>query len=139
MGIKWIIIDVNKPIIYSNHACGRSQWYCLFSFMKTLFIFAHASGLLWFQRNMGEKRGKGEWMFIFYLGWFSCVLFIFVFWENTPTLFLLPKHVLCEESIAINKLFDFEILIYWYILRSPEFIYAIFMVVYVYVSKHDCI
>ena len=40
--------------------------------------------------------------------------------------FLLSEHTLCKESIEIVKKFDFEILMYLYVLRPPEFIYAIF-------------
>ena len=45
-------------------------------------------------------------------------------------LFLLSEHILCKESIVIVKKFDFEILTYLYVLRSPEFIYTIFAVMY---------
>ena len=45
--------------------------------------------------------------------------------------FLLSEHILCKESIVIVKKFDFEILTYLYVLMSPEFIYAIFGVMYV--------
>ena len=50
--------------------------------------------------------------------------------------FLLFEHILCEESIIIGKKFDFEILMYLYILRFPEFIYAIFEVMYVCVCMY---
>ena len=62
--------------------------------------------------------------------------------------FLLSEHILCKESIVIVKKFDFEILTHLYVLRSPEFIYAIFSVMYVcvcvciyvcYVSEHDSV
>ena len=67
--------------------------------------------------------------------------------------FLLSEHILRKESIVIVKNFDFEILTYLYILRSLEFIYAIFEVMYVcmcvcvcvcvyvcvYVSEHDSV
>ena len=43
-----------------------------------------------------------------------------------PLCILLSEHVLCKESIVIAKKFDFEILTYLYVLRSREFIYAIF-------------
>ena len=43
---------------------------------------------------------------------------------------LLFEHVLCKESVIVMKKFDFEILTYLYVLRSPEFIYAIFTVMY---------
>ena len=46
-------------------------------------------------------------------------------------LFLLSEHLLYKESIVIVKKFDSEILMYLYVLRSPEFIYAIFGVMYV--------
>ena len=46
-------------------------------------------------------------------------------------MFLLSEHILCEESIVIVKKFDFEILTYLYVLRSPEFMYTIFAVMYV--------
>ena len=57
--------------------------------------------------------------------------------------------MLYKESIVIAKKFDFEILTYLYVLRSPELIYAIFGVMYVcicvrvyvcvYVSEHDSV
>ena len=59
--------------------------------------------------------------------------------------FFLSEHILCKESIVIVKKFDFEILMYLWVLRSPEFIYAIFMVMYayvyvcMYVSEHDSV
>ena len=60
---------------------------------------------------------------------------------------LLSEHILCKESIVIVKKFHFEILTYLYVLRSPEFIYAIFAVMYVcmyvcmcvYVSEDDSV
>ena len=45
--------------------------------------------------------------------------------------FLLSEHILCKESIVIMKEIDFEILTDFYALRSPEFIYVIFTVMYV--------
>ena len=56
-------------------------------------------------------------------------------------LFLLSEHILCKESIVIVKKFDFEILTYLYVLRSPEFIYVIFGVMYacVYVCVYACV
>ena len=45
--------------------------------------------------------------------------------------FFLFEHLLCRESIVIVKKFDFEIFTYLYVLRSPEFIYAIFAEMYV--------
>ena len=61
--------------------------------------------------------------------------------------FLLSEDILCKESILIMKKFDFEILTYLYILRPPQFFYAIFMMIYafncvrvcVYVSEHDSV
>ena len=57
--------------------------------------------------------------------------------------FLLSGHILCKESIVIAKKFDFEIFTYLYVFRSPEFIYAIFTVIYVcvcaFVSEHDSV
>ena len=47
------------------------------------------------------------------------------------SIFLLSEHILYKESIVILKKFDFEISTYIYVLRSPEFIYAIFGVMYV--------
>ena len=58
---------------------------------------------------------------------------------------LLSEHILCKESIVIVKRFDFEILTYLYVFRSPEFIYAIFGVMYVcmcvcvYVCVYMCV
>ena len=53
--------------------------------------------------------------------------------------FLLSEHMLCKESIVIVKKFDFEILMYLYILRFPEFIYAIFAVMYVFMCVCMCV
>ena len=53
--------------------------------------------------------------------------------------FLLPENILCKESIVIAKKIGFEIFTYLYVLRSPEFICAIFTVmrmcicVYIYI------
>ena len=65
------------------------------------------------------------------------------------TMLAIYLHILCKESIVMVKKFDFEIWTYLYILRSPEFIYVIFTVMYVcmcvcvcacvYVSEHDSI
>ena len=44
--------------------------------------------------------------------------------------FLLSEHILCKKNVVIVKKFDTEILTYLYILRSPEFIYPIFAVMY---------
>ena len=52
---------------------------------------------------------------------------------------LLSEHILCKKSIVIVKNFDFEILMYLYFLRSPEFIYAIFGVMYVCVFVRVCV
>ena len=54
---------------------------------------------------------------------------------------LFSEHILCKESITVVKKFDFEILTYLYVLKSPEFIYAMFMVMYacVYVSEYDIV
>ena len=51
--------------------------------------------------------------------------------------FLLSKHILCKENIVNVRKFDFEILTHLYF-RSPEFIYAIFMVMYVCVCVYVC-
>ena len=59
--------------------------------------------------------------------------------------FLLSEHILCKGNIVIVKKFDIDILTYLYVLRSPEFIYAIFGEMYVcmcvcacvYESEHD--
>ena len=61
--------------------------------------------------------------------------------EEPQQLFLLSGHILCKESIVIMKKFDFKILAYLYVLRSPEFMHAIFTVMYVcmYVSEHDSV
>ena len=53
--------------------------------------------------------------------------------------FLLSEHILCKESIVIVKKFDFEILSHLYVLRSPEFIYAIFGVMYECVCMCVCV
>ena len=44
-----------------------------------------------------------------------------------------------RKCIVIMKIFDFEILTYLYILRSPEFIYAIFGVMYVCMWVSLCV
>ena len=58
-----------------------------------------------------------------------------VYLERIGT-FLLSKYILRKESVVIMKKFDFDILTYLYVLRSPEYIYAflqwrIYMCVYV--------
>ena len=53
--------------------------------------------------------------------------------------FLLSEHMLSKESIVIVKKFDFEILTYLYVLTSPEFIYAIFGVMYVCMCVCMCV
>ena len=67
----------------------------------------------------------------------DCSSFLFgtITWET----FLLSEHILCKESIVIVKEFDFEILTYLYVLRSPEFIYAIFGVMYVCMCLCVCV
>ena len=45
-------------------------------------------------------------------------------------IFLLSEHILWNERIVIVKKFDFQIFPYLKVLRSPEFIYAIFTVMY---------
>ena len=46
-------------------------------------------------------------------------------------LFLFSEHILCKESIVIVKKFDFGIFhVFIHLLRSPQFIYAIFAVMY---------
>ena len=51
--------------------------------------------------------------------------------NHRESVFLLSEHILCKEGIVIVKKFDFEIFTYLYVLRSPEFIYAILGVMYV--------
>ena len=53
--------------------------------------------------------------------------------------FLLSEHILCKESIVGLKRFDFEIFTYLYVLKSPEYIYAIFEVMYVCVCMCVCL
>ena len=55
-----------------------------------------------------------------------CLFFFF-----RLSLFLLPEHILCEKSILVMKIFEFKILIFSYVLKSPEFIYATFTAAYV--------
>ena len=52
--------------------------------------------------------------------------------------FFLFEHMLRKESFVIKKI-DLEIMTDLYVLRTPEFIYAIFIEMYVlmYVSEHD--
>ena len=58
---------------------------------------------------------------------------------------MLSEHKLCEESIVIMKKFVNEIFTYLYVLKSLEFIYAFFTVMYacmcmcVCVSEHDSV
>ena len=47
---------------------------------------------------------------------------------NKLCIFTYLTYTICKESIATAKKFDFEILTYLYVLGSPDFIYAIFMV-----------
>ena len=63
--------------------------------------------------------------------------------------FLRSEHMLCKESIVIMKKFTLRFLTYLYVFSSPEYIYVIFMVMYVcarvclcvsvYVREHDSI
>ena len=53
--------------------------------------------------------------------------------------FLLSEHILCKESIVVVKKIDFQISTYLYVLRSSEFIYAIFMVICMYVCVCLCV
>ena len=53
--------------------------------------------------------------------------------------FLLSEHILCKKNIVIVKKFDLEIFTYLYVLRSPEFIYAIFTVMYVFICVWVCV
>ena len=69
------------------------------------------------------------------------------FKNTVKKLFLFSKNVLRKESIVIIKKFDFEILTYLLVLRLPEFIYAIFTVMYlsmcvcvrVHVNEYDSV
>ena len=70
--------------------------------------------------------------FFFNCYYFSVMLYYYILQHYVLfILFLLSEHILCKESIVIVKKFDFEILMYLYTLRSPEFIYDIFGVMYV--------
>ena len=53
----------------------------------------------------------------------NCLTDFFI--SATYTL-LFSEHLLCKESIAVVKKFDFEILTFLYVFKSSEFIYAIF-------------
>ena len=75
---------------------------------RQTFIFLHN-----FHGNTGYKM-------------FSLTLYYYIL-----SFLLLSKHILCKERIVIVKKFDFKILTYSYVFRSPEFIYAIFTVMYV--------
>ena len=59
--------------------------------------------------------------------------------DINKNVFLLSEHVPCKESIVIMKKFDYEILIYLYVLRYSDFIYAIFTVVYVCMYVCVCV
>ena len=48
-------------------------------------------------------------------------------------------NILCNESIIVVKKFDFEILTYLYVLRTPKFIYAIFRVMNVCMCVSLCV
>ena len=52
--------------------------------------------------------------------------------------FFFFERILCEESIVIKKI-NFDILIYLYVLRPPEFTYAVFEVTYVSVCACVCV
>ena len=52
---------------------------------------------------------------------------------------LLSEHILCKVSFVIVKKLDFEILTYLYVLRSSEFIYAIFGVMYICMRVCMCV
>ena len=52
-----------------------------------------------------------------------------VYLERIGT-FLLSKYILRKESVVIMKKFDFDILTYLYVLRSREFNYTIFTMMY---------
>ena len=73
--------------------------------------------------------------------------FIFLHWKSFLDIAykpmfsfsLLSGHILCKESIAIVKKFDCEILTYLYVLRPPDFIYAIFEAMYVCVCVSVCV
>ena len=49
---------------------------------------------------------------------------------NAMYTFSLSEHIQSKESFVIMKKFDFRILTYLYILRSPKFIYGIFVAMY---------
>ena len=53
--------------------------------------------------------------------------------------FLLSEHIPRKESIAAVNNFNFEILTYLCIFRSPEFIYVIFTVIYVCMCVCVCV
>ena len=78
---------------------------------------------------------------VFYAGFCLCRVAESAIIQNCH--FLLSERMLCKISVVIVKKFDFEILTYLYVLRPPEFIYAIFKVIYVYVcmyvSEHDSV
>ena len=44
-----------------------------------------------------------------------------------------------QENIEVMKKFNYAILIYLYVLSYPEFIYAIFTVMYLYVCACMCV
>ena len=61
-----------------------------------------------------------------------------VFLKNLRFRFLLSENI-SKECIVIVKKFDFEVFPYLYVLRSPEFIYAICEVMYVCICECVCV
>ena len=53
--------------------------------------------------------------------------------------YLLSEHILGKANIVTVKKFDFQILTYLCVFKSPEFIYAIFKVMYVCVCMYACV
>ena len=64
---------------------------------------------------------------------------IYLFYHRCCITIFTSEHILCKESIVIVKKFDFEILTDLYVLRSTEFIYAIFTVMHVCMSVCMCV
>ena len=74
-----------------------------------------------------ENGGQPYYFILLLLLSFTLQLHYIEAWFMMVTLcYLLSECILCKESIAIMKKFDFEILTYSHDFRSPKFINAIF-------------
>ena len=63
----------------------------------------------------------------FIVKWCYIIEFYFLFLFNIVYI-LLSEYILCKANIVIVKELDYEILTYFYVFRSPEFMFAVFIV-----------